>query len=283
MLRLMLVLAASLVPAVAAGQIRPLTLAPPPGSYADPAGDSIPTDDTPTRTYDLSFVDFRRSGPNFVITAGGTPNETPYVTFVVDADRNPATGLPGIDADGTDSALIGWDYIVDVTRFGTAVLDSNFNFLGTFNTQTFLNGLRATLPASLFGGNVLMAYKATGGIAYNDALYSTITDYASDVGSPALLTRIPYPAGDTDFDNDVDFDDLGVLLGNYETTVPAASLGDGDLDGDVDFDDLGLLLGNYGVGLPGQLDALPSNIAIPEPGSMALAAIAFAGLFRRRR
>ncbi len=100
--------------------------------------------------------------------------------------------------------------------------------------------------------------------------------------------------GDADSDGDVDFDDLGILLGNYDLGgFEAFTAGDSDGDGDVDFDDLGLLLGNYGfgVGAPGSLDAAAVNAiqsaglgaAIPEPSSMALLAPGALLLARRRR
>ncbi len=94
--------------------------------------------------------------------------------------------------------------------------------------------------------------------------------------------------GDADRDGDVDFDDLGILLGNYDLPVAALTGGDSDGDGDVDFDDLGLLLGNYGFGLsPAALDEatalLESAGIVPEPGAMALVATPAALLGRRRR
>ncbi len=102
----------------------------------------------------------------------------------------------------------------------------------------------------------------------------------------------PRPAGDTDLDGDVEFDDLGRLLGAYDG---AGTVFDGDstYDGLVDFNDLGRLLGNYGIGIPGavvgELDAAAVDllvsagfIAVPEP-STALVGMAGMGLLAARR
>ena len=52
--------------------------------------------------------------------------------------------------------------------------------------------------------------------------------------------------GDVDFDCDVDFDDLNILLATYGQTDTGYTGGDLDGDGDTDFDDLNILLANYG-------------------------------------
>ncbi len=52
--------------------------------------------------------------------------------------------------------------------------------------------------------------------------------------------------GDIDGDNDVDFADLNILLGQFNQTGQGLS-GDLDEDGDVDFADLNLLLGQFNV------------------------------------
>ncbi len=95
--------------------------------------------------------------------------------------------------------------------------------------------------------------------------------------------------GDTDFDGDVDFDDLGILLGSYGD-VGIWTGGNFNFDAEVGFDDLGLLLGNYGLGVPGavvgELDGAAIaaiNAVVPEPSALAI--VAGAGLLglRRRR
>ena len=54
--------------------------------------------------------------------------------------------------------------------------------------------------------------------------------------SPTHAT--PLCPGDADGSGFVDFDDLNLLLTNWNTSVPPGTMGDEDGDGDVDFDDL---------------------------------------------
>ena len=92
-----------------------------------------------------------------------------------------------------------------------------------------------------------------------------------------LGTRFP---GDANFDDVVNFTDLGILLNNYNLAGTFAS-GDFDNSGTVDFADLGILLGNYNQTAP----ALSSAAAVPEPTTLMLAGIGFLGVYiaRRRR
>ncbi len=98
--------------------------------------------------------------------------------------------------------------------------------------------------------------------------------------------------GDADRDGDVDFDDLGTLLGNYDTAVPAYT--DFNDDGLTDFDDLGLLLGNYGfsggIAVTGAAEAFAGgsvgspvavSFVVPEPHALGLLTPALL-LLRRR-
>ncbi len=118
-------------------------------------------------------------------------------------------------------------------------------------------------------------------------------DYITVSGTPLTPAFVE---GDADSDGDVDFDDLGILLGNYDLAgLPAFTGGDSDGDGDVDFDDLGLLLGNYGFGvLPAALDSASIDVAharieaagitaaVPEPSSAACV-VCLAGVLVSRR
>ncbi len=112
----------------------------------------------------------------------------------------------------------------------------------------------------------------------------------------AAAGESPLWAGDNDTDGDVDFDDLGTLLGNYGLRNRLYTQGDSDGDGWVSFDDLGRLLGNYGRGtgsaLPvgtldeAALDALSAAglvSLVPEPSGIAVPLAAALLIGRPRR
>ncbi len=111
-------------------------------------------------------------------------------------------------------------------------------------------------------------------------------DAAVDLARSTLVGGVPLP-GDVDQDGDVDFDDLGLLLGAYDTAAEPRA--DFDTDGSVDFDDLGILLGNYGQGqpvptvLPLELPPAADVTPIPESPATLFVALALAGLRRAQR
>ena len=71
-------------------------------------------------------------------------------------------------------------------------------------------------------------------------------------GTPVLSTAIDWCApppppcpGDANGDLLVNFDDLNLILENWNMTVPTGTLGDVNDSGTVDFDDLNILLENW--------------------------------------
>jgi len=95
-------------------------------------------------------------------------------------------------------------------------------------------------------------------------------------------TSFPPILGDLDSDGFVGLDDLDIMLGNWNQSVPLGDLSQGDLagtgDGFVGLSDLDVLLSNWNSG------ALPAaNTSIPEPGSAVLLGMAVLGCLRRGR
>jgi hypothetical protein len=85
--------------------------------------------------------------------------------------------------------------------------------------------------------------------------------------------------GDVNGDGIVDYQDLGIMAGNWNMTSGAdLSMGDLNGDGAVDYQDLGIMAGNWNYGVTG------TGTVVPEPATMGLLAIGgIAALIRRRR
>lgn len=101
-------------------------------------------------------------------------------------------------------------------------------------------------------------------------------------------------AGDTNFDGNVDFDDLLTLAQNYNATGAFWGNGDFNYDGVVDFNDMLRLADNFGQSLSvEQTDALAADFAadwslansvVPEPATAMLAVgVSLLAIRRRRR
>ncbi len=192
-----------------------------------------------------------------------------------------AVSVTSLDLDPAASLNVA-DGIVAVGYTGTSVLSDLASLIGS-GAIAAGSGLVVGIAEAT---DPVLGLDFTGGTAlYNGA---TIDD-------TTVILRGTL-AGDSDLDADVDFDDLGILLGNYDS-VAGYTGGDTANDGDVDFDDLGQLLGNYDsvVGTlslaPGLLDAAAVSlleahgftVAVPEPTALALVAPAAMLLARRRR
>lgn len=86
--------------------------------------------------------------------------------------------------------------------------------------------------------------------------------------------------GDFDGDGFVGIEDLNLVLGNWNTSIPsgAQSLGDGSGDGFVGIEDLNLVLGNWNAGTP-----LPPVSTVPEPAAALTILLAGLGIASTRR
>ena len=111
-------------------------------------------------------------------------------------------------------------------------------------------------------------------------------DAGLNSGSAYLFTTFS-PLSDLTHNGFVDFDDLSVLLSNWDQDVSAALGNLVDPDGTpVNFDDLAVLLSEWtGPDPAGSPEAALGAAAVPEPSSLLLAVIAVCGLSicRQRR
>ncbi|MEZ6192090.1 MAG: pre-peptidase C-terminal domain-containing protein [Phycisphaerales bacterium] len=103
------------------------------------------------------------------------------------------------------------------------------------------------------GRNAMLTFTATvGGVYTIEVLSATGTgEYLLDIDRAALLP------GDLDGDGFVGIGDLNIVLGHWNTSVPAGSLPDGDPSGDgfVGIEDLNTVLGNWNAGTPASAGA----------------------------
>ena len=85
--------------------------------------------------------------------------------------------------------------------------------------------------------------------------------------------------GDADEDGDVDGNDLNVILGNWGQSGSSMTWAAGDFNGDdvVDGSDLNMLLGEWGW-----VASTAPAANVPEPATVLLTLVGFAGLLRKR-
>ncbi len=115
-------------------------------------------------------------------------------------------------------------------------------------------------------------------------------NYLQDTVTLRLLDLTTVIGADFNGDGIVDATDLSIWQIFFGITSGASQLqGDADGDGDVDGDDLVVIIDQ--IGGPGMIPSLvaalptstPSSTAIPEPGTVGLAAIGLLALLVRRR
>jgi matrixin len=138
----------------------------------------------------------------------------------------------------------------------------------------WLNGTTSTV----FGGTTSQEAAMDPSITQGDRKLFTALDATAltDIGWSVVPPVISL-AGDLDGSGFVGIDDLNIVLGAWNQSVPPGNaLADPSGDGFVGIDDLNIVLGNWNAGTPPTAGA-----AIPEPGTLALLGLALPALLRR--
>ena len=98
------------------------------------------------------------------------------------------------------------------------------------------------------------------------------------ISGDVLLVQPPL-AGDLDGDGFVGINDLNIVLGAWNQSIPPADpQADPSGDGFVGIEDMNVVLGNWNAGVP------PTSAAtvVPEPQTLAILGIGLAACLRKR-
>jgi hypothetical protein len=162
------------------------------GRLTDTAGDAT-SDPRINLSPDLVSATVTRVGDELrfrIRFAPGTFDAaTTNASLLLDTDRNPATGSPGVDAScSNDSAIFGMDYQIDAGKPPTGQIYrftgcGDFTFGSTASVVVATNGFDITFPLSAIGSEGgLLNFKVITQ-SQVDGGSTGILDYMSDIGS----------------------------------------------------------------------------------------------------
>jgi hypothetical protein len=164
----------------------------------------------------------------------------------------------------------------------TADLDLD-SIVGSGDTAVLGHNLAAFAGLAAGGSN---AFSASFDTSTAGSFSATYTLNLSDQDLPGATNQVltlqllgvvtAVLAGDLNSDGFVGIEDLNIVLGNWNQSVPPGDpLADPSGDGFVGIEDLNTVLGNWNAGTP------PGQAAVPEPASLACMVFAAIGLLGR--
>ncbi len=216
---------------------------------------------------------------------------------IVSDETNPAIfDTVGVEVMGTLDMNHGQVTATSLTvtpggrlEIGMGGLDPYFDFAKLDMTGTAT--LAGTLELSLIDSFVPAIGDSFDILTYSSLVGAFEQVNGMDLGNGSYLALI-YGAnsstvrvqlgGDLNNDGFVGIEDLNMILGVWNQTVPAGSPMNGDITGDgfVGIEDLNQVLGNWNAGTPPPAEALAM---IPEPGTLGVLALGLGLLGRGRR
>lgn len=206
---------------------------------------------------------------------GAAPAGAINPVYDYDRDNDPLGGTVvtgGYVYRGPDPSLQGKYFFADSRNSPDPVDDNYWNFTPSNPTGTVAN-----IDASLTPNAGAAQFPASYGEDANGNLY--ITYIAS--GEVYRINTNAFTAGDFNGDAKVDAGDLAIWKTGFGTTTGAARTnGDADADGDVDGNDFLAWQRNLGWSA---LNVGGPAVAVPEPASGALLAVATTVMLARRR
>jgi Big-like domain-containing protein len=174
----------------------------PSGTVSDPDNDATPSSNADPDP-DLVAAAVNSDGTNLLLQVRYKPgtfdSSVAVAQFMLDTDRNPATGHPGSDSDCVnDNGIIGGDFLVVMGAYlGTTAqvyqyqgTCNSFALVGTGTTTYVTDGMDASVPLSALGGsNGRLNFKVTMAEQIGPNAFTGVLDYMPDVGLPAAQAR----------------------------------------------------------------------------------------------
>ncbi len=236
---------------------------------------------------------------NIDITSGGTGMGSADADDIITVNLDVVDHAQASFASGLDQNLLTIDFgsvnlggTLD-TSFDIFNLEQTFGYtadldldsiLGFGDTSILTTNLSAFSGLTAGYSNDFLASFDTSTMGSFSAMYTLtlsdedITGATNQVLTLQLLGEVTGLEGDLDGDGFVGLDDLDIVLGNWNQSVPpAASNADPSGDGFVGLDDLDIVLNNWNEGTP------PATDVVPEPTMAWLLGLGITGLIARRR
>jgi hypothetical protein len=174
----------------------------PSGTVSDPDNDASPSSN-PDPDPDLVSATVSSDGTNLLLQVRFKPgtfdSALTRAQFILDTDRNPATGQQGSDSGCVnDNGIIGAEFLVNMgADLGTtaAVLQyqgtcNSFAPAGSGTTTFVTDGMDASVPLSVLGGsNGQLNFKVVTSEQIAPNAFTGVLDYMPDVGLPAGQAR----------------------------------------------------------------------------------------------
>jgi uncharacterized delta-60 repeat protein len=166
------------------------------GQVTDLAGDSTPVPNVTSP--DLISATGTVIGGDLVLKVQFTPgtfdSATSCAQFNLDTDGNPSTGHPGVDSGGSDSLLMGTDFLVEMHPFENpprakvwkySGTPNYFYDVGSCNLTIQTNGMGAAIPLSLLDhDDGRLNFKVTSSASLGGGGYTGVLDYMSNLTVP---------------------------------------------------------------------------------------------------